>query len=114
MVYLGKAYDSGQGLGTRSKSWSEAVQWYTKAISSMEATDEEGNFDGTMDDPPYQLLARLAEMYRDGGNGITVDPALAADYFTQAADSAMTAMKGRLANKYYALAEEMNALIEDE
>ena len=114
MVYLGKAYDSGNGLGTRSISWTEAAHWYSRSVSSMEATDEEGNFDGTMDDPPYQLLGRLAEMYRDGGNGITVDPALAADYFTQAADSAMTAMKGRLANKYYALAEEMNALIEDE
>ena len=37
---------------------------------------------------------------------------LPADLFTKAADAAMTAMKGRLANKYYALAEEMNALAE--
>lgn len=35
-----------------------------------------------------------------------------AELFTSAADSAMAAMKGRLANKYYALAEEMNALID--
>lgn len=39
---------------------------------------------------------------------------LLADYFTSAADSAMAAMKGRLANKYYALAEEMNALIDED
>ena len=113
MVYLGKAYDTGLGLGTRSISWTKAIHWYTEAISSMEASDEEGNFDGTMDDPPYQLLGRSGEMYRDGGNGVTANPSLAADHFTRAADSAMTAMKGRLANKYYALAEEMNALIEE-
>lgn len=35
-----------------------------------------------------------------------------AEYFTNAADSAMAAMKGRIANKYYALAEEMNALLD--
>jgi hypothetical protein len=39
---------------------------------------------------------------------------LPADYFSNAADSAMVAMKGRLANKYYALAEEMSALIEED
>ena len=78
MVYLAKAYDSGIGLGTsRSVSWVEAVHWYTEAIEAVEGSDEEGNYDGTMDNPTYQLLGRLAEMYRDGGHGIQSDPSKA-------------------------------------
>lgn len=71
MIYLGKAYDSGKGLGTRSISWVEAVYWYNQALN--ETSDEEGNYDGTMDDPTYQLYGRLAEMYRDGGHGLEKD-----------------------------------------
>lgn len=74
MVYLGKAYDTGKGLGTRSPSWLEAVYWYTQAVETVESSDEEGNYDGTMDDPTYQLLARLAEMYRDGGPELEANP----------------------------------------
>lgn len=37
-----------------------------------------------------------------------------AEYYNKAAESAMAAMKGRLANKYYALAEEAAAEIEEE
>ncbi len=35
------------------------------------------------------------------------------ELYTEAADGAMAAMKGRLANKYYALAEEAWAQVED-
>ncbi|EFX89875.1 hypothetical protein DAPPUDRAFT_299989 [Daphnia pulex] len=114
IVYLAKAYDTGKGLGTRNVSWSESVYWYTEAVEAVKTSDEEGNYDGTMDDPTYQLLGRLGEMYRDGGHGLDKNPSKAADYFSNAADSAMAAMKGRLANKYYALAEEMSALVEED
>lgn len=77
MVYLGKAYDTGKGLGSRPISWTESVYWYTQAVEAVEASDEEGNYDGTMDDPTYQLLARLAEMYRDGGHGLESNPSKA-------------------------------------
>jgi len=99
MIILAKAYDTGEGLGTRLRSWVKAVNWYTYAIGT-DSADEDGHYDGTMDDPTYQLLARLAEMYRDGGYELQTDTAKAADLFTQAAESAMTAMKGRLATKY--------------
>lgn len=36
--------------------------------------DEEGNFDGTMDDPQYQLVARQALMYHSGGYCLEKDP----------------------------------------
>ena len=102
IIVLAKAYDSGEGLGSRSRSWVKAASWYTSAIGT-ESSDEDGHYDGTMDNPTYQLLARLAEMYRDGGYELQVDAAKAAELFTQAAESAMTAMKGRLANKYASL-----------
>ena len=114
MIFLAKAYDTGACLGSRAVSWPMSVHWYDSAVASIEASDEEGNFDGSMDDPPYQLLARLGEMYLAGGHGLEKSPSEAADLFNRAAESATVAMKGRLANKYYALAEEANALIEEE
>jgi elongation factor 2 kinase len=39
---------------------------------------------------------------------------ITAELYNQAAEGAMAAMKGRLANKYYALAEEAAAEIEEE
>ena len=99
MILLAKAYDTGEQLGTRLRSWPKAINWYTLAVS-MESGDEEGNYDGTMDDPTYQLLARKAEMYRHGEYELDADTAKAAELYTEAADAAMAAMKGRLANKY--------------
>jgi elongation factor 2 kinase len=51
-------------------------------------------------------MAKMAEMYSKGGYGLEKDPSTAGDYYTQAADEAMGSMKGKLANKYYMLAEE--------
>ena len=36
------------------------------------------------------------------------------DLYNEAAEGAIAAMKGRLANKYYCLAEEAYALVEEE
>ena len=38
---------------------------------------------------------------------------IAGEMYTNAADAAMAAMKGRMANKYYALAEEAWAQVEE-
>ena len=38
---------------------------------------------------------------------------IAGELYTEAAEAAMTAMKGKLANKYFALAEEAWALVEE-
>lgn len=81
MVYLARAYDTGKGLGTRSVCWEESLYWYTQSVEAVEASDEEGNYDGTMDDPTYQLLGRMAEMYRDGGHGVKRDPSKAGKHF---------------------------------
>lgn len=42
-----------------------------------------------------------------------IPPLPAGDLFTEAAEAAMAAMKGRLANKYYMKAEEAWALMEE-
>ena len=41
-----------------------------------------------------------------GGHGLEKDPSAAGDYFSQAGDAALAAMKGKMANKYYMQAEE--------
>jgi len=44
----------------------------------------------------------------------TVTWSISAEMYNNAAESAMESMKGRLANKYYALAEEASAQCEEE
>lgn len=36
--------------------------------------DEGGEFDGMQDEPRYLLLAREAEMFKEGGFSLTADP----------------------------------------
>ena len=76
----------------------------------METADEDGHYDGTMDNPCYELRARQAEMYRQGGFGIEVDFGRAAHLYAEAGEMAMVAMKGKLANRYYCLAEELDSV----
>jgi hypothetical protein len=59
----------------RSKSWEDAVHWYERALSKMkEEQDSGGDFDSTMEDPGYLLMARMAQMYLEGGNGLDKNP----------------------------------------
>ncbi|CAN7976489.1 unnamed protein product, partial [Ixodes persulcatus] len=106
MIALAKALDTGAGLGgQRERNWAEACLWYGLALSRTER-DDEGEYDGCMDDPDYLLLARQAELTLQGGHGLDRDPQAAGDLYQRAATAATMAMKGRLANKYYQLAEE--------
>ena len=57
-------------------------------------------------EPSYSLLARMAEMYKEACFGVEKNLQEAADLFNEAAELAMQYGKGRLANKYYACAEE--------
>ncbi|KAM9561634.1 uncharacterized protein ACWYII_024562 isoform 2-T2 [Salvelinus alpinus] len=114
MILVARAFDTGINLSPdRSQDWKEAVSWYDCALN-MTDYDEAGEFDGMQDEPPYLLLAREAEMYEEGGPGLDRDPQRAGDLFTQAADAAMEAMKGRLANQYYMKAEEAWGMMEEE
>ncbi|XP_032826051.1 eukaryotic elongation factor 2 kinase isoform X1 [Petromyzon marinus] len=113
MLFVARAYDTGTNLGRgRKQDWHEALRWYEAALNMTEY-DEGGEYDGTSDDPSYVLLARQAEIYMAGGHGVACDPQKSGDLFTSAAEAAMEAMKGRLANRYYELAEEAWAGVEE-
>ncbi|KAM3592230.1 uncharacterized protein V6R79_015066 [Siganus canaliculatus] len=113
MITVAKAFDTGINLPVdRKQNWEEAIHWYDTVLN-MTDYDEGGEFDGTQDEPRYMLLAREAEMYQEGGFDLTADPQRAGELFTEAAEAAMAAMKGRLANKYYMKAEEAWALMEE-
>uniref|UniRef100_A0A8C9XI43 Eukaryotic elongation factor 2 kinase n=1 Tax=Sander lucioperca TaxID=283035 RepID=A0A8C9XI43_SANLU len=113
MIVVARAFDTGFNLSAdRLQDWNEAIHWYDSVLT-MSDYDEGGEFDGTQDEPRYLLLARVAEMYQVGGYNLSADPQRAGDLFTEAAEAAMEAMKGRLANQYYMKAEEAWALMEE-
>ena len=96
---------------SRSRSWKEAAQWYDHAI--MVEVEEESGENPLLLDSNYQLYAKQAALYHSGGLGLEKDPQTAGDLYSCAGDEAMAAMKGKLANKYYALAEEAWAEVEE-
>ncbi|KAM9831705.1 eukaryotic elongation factor 2 kinase [Neosynchiropus ocellatus] len=113
MITVARAFDTGINLSAdRKQNWEEAIHWYDSVLN-MTDDDEGGEYDGMQDEPRYLLLAREAEMYQEGGCSLTADPQKAGDLFTEAAEAAMAAMKGRLANQYYMKAEEAWALVEE-
>ncbi|XP_069839888.1 eukaryotic elongation factor 2 kinase isoform X2 [Dendropsophus ebraccatus] len=113
MMHIARAYDTGINLGSdRLQDWQEALYWYNSALN-MTDYDEGGEYDGTQDEPKYLLLAREAEMLLTGGHNLEKDPQRSGDLYTEAAEAAMEAMKGRLANQYYQKAEEAWALMEE-
>uniref|UniRef100_A0A8C2TXR4 Eukaryotic elongation factor 2 kinase n=1 Tax=Coturnix japonica TaxID=93934 RepID=A0A8C2TXR4_COTJA len=114
MILVARAYDTGVNLGSDrySQDWKEALYWYNAALN-MTDYDEGGEYDGTQDEPRYLLLAREAEMLMTGGFHLDKDPQRSGDLYTEAAEAAMEAMKGRLANQYYQKAEEAWAMMEE-
>uniref|UniRef100_A0A8C0BH77 Eukaryotic elongation factor 2 kinase n=1 Tax=Buteo japonicus TaxID=224669 RepID=A0A8C0BH77_9AVES len=113
MILVARAYDTGVNLGSdRYCDWKEALYWYNAALN-MTDYDEGGEYDGTQDEPRYLLLAREAEMLMTGGFHLKKDPQRSGELYTEAAEAAMEAMKGRLANQYYQKAEEAWAMMEE-
>ena len=104
----------------RTQDYSEAVRWYQRALECT--TDSSSDDDGDSvfgsevapADPDHAILARMADMYRSGGYGLEKDPQRSGDLYTEAAEAAMNAMKGKLANKFYMLAEEAWAEVPEE
>ncbi|XP_036163694.1 eukaryotic elongation factor 2 kinase isoform X3 [Myotis myotis] len=113
MILVARAFDTGQNLSPdRSRDWPEALHWYSTALEKTDC-DEGGEYDGVHDEPRYTLLAREAEMLSVGGFRLQKDPQRSGDLYTQAAEAAMEALKGRLANQYYQKAEEAWAQMEE-
>jgi TPR repeat protein len=59
----------------------------------------------------YVILARIGEIYMQGGFGVDQYLEEAVNFFNEAADKAMQSGKGRLANKYFSLSEKAAALL---
>ncbi|CAF0889007.1 unnamed protein product [Brachionus calyciflorus] len=114
LIYVAKAFDTGIGLSkSREIDWSRATEYYRKLIggNSEEKLCDDGFYDISSDfDPVYTILARLGHIYLEGGYGVEKNPTEAAELFNEAAERAMQSGKGRLANKYYDLAEQANSL----
>jgi len=118
MVYVARAYDTGHNLvhPAEDRSISRALYWYEEIQDYDECAAEEGaEPEWGMSDPPYIILARQAEIrLMEDIQGMSKDPTKAGDLYNLAAESAMACMKGKLANKYYMLAEEAYSLLADE
>lgn len=105
-------------------SWTEAITWYQKAVNTANGTassdgttdeglDAEGRYDAAEDLlPVYRILARMAEMHTIGGFGLKKDYNVAGDLFNQAGELASSCRQGRLAAKYFELAEESYSKVE--
>ncbi|KAM3727102.1 Eukaryotic elongation factor 2 kinase [Dirofilaria immitis] len=108
VIFVAQAYETGCFLGPmKNPSWPKAVVWYEKALNflqSSETNENETPHEGVR--PRYELLERMAVMYKEGGYGLLQDLTKAYDLYTEAAISATEAMRGKLANKYYELAEQ--------
>ena len=55
-------------------SWEDAIHWYDEALNCMGELDEGGDYDSTMYDPPYLIMASMAGMYHKGGHGLDKMP----------------------------------------
>ena len=119
MVFVARALDTGDNLGDPArKSPRLALDWYEK-ICERDVEEGVGDTDGGFDDARYLILARMAEMYLGAGargceEGVLKrDAQRAAELYNEAAEAAMVAMKGKLANKYYMYAEEAWAQVDE-
>ncbi len=90
------------------------MEWYQKIVTNIDEDeklmDDMGYSDVShIDEPTYMILGRLAELYQQGGNGLERNLNDARDYYNEAAEKAMCYGKGRIANKYYMLAETVSS-----
>jgi hypothetical protein len=97
-----------------------SIQYYRQLLSENQSLwDHRPNAEeismsdlGTECEPDYIILGRVATMYLEGGNNIEKNPMESYELFNEAAEKAMQAGKGRLANTYFSKAEEASALID--
>ena len=85
MLYLAKAFDTGDNLGSRERDLSQAVRWYSQAVTAGVERS-------------YLVLARQAEIALTQSD--CYDPNRAGELYTEAADAAMEEMVGKLATRW--------------
>jgi len=103
MVFMAQAYEL--GINGANHNPDQALYWYESIIALDE--DEGGDTEEmSFKYPPYVMVAKSAELWYSGVLKQGRNPKKAGELFNQAAEIAMSSMKGKLANKYYTLAEE--------
>ncbi|GAX82885.1 hypothetical protein CEUSTIGMA_g10311.t1 [Chlamydomonas eustigma] len=60
----------------------------------------------------YEVLAKLGQLFMEGGEGLDCDYSQAAAYFNEAAEAAETALKPKLSMKYFELEAQAESMIE--
>lgn len=88
--------------------WPAACQWYAKYWDTNPPAREDFLFYGFDEScpPDYMISAGQADMYKEGGHGLEADLEKAAELYNEAADLAMSAMKGKIANQFFEKAAE--------
>ena len=103
MVFMAQAYEL--GINGANHNPDQALYWYESIIALDE--DEGGDTEEmSFKYPPYVMVAKSAELWYSGVLKQGRNPKKAGELFNQAAEIAMSSMKGKLANRYYTLAEE--------
>ena len=111
MVFMAQSHHL--GINGADPDPDKAAYWYDTVVAFDE---DEGALDTeemSLEDPPYILMAKLAELWLSGQLKQGRDAQKAGDLYNQAAEVAMNCMKGKLANKYYVMAEEAWGQVED-
>ncbi|CEF71496.1 Eukaryotic elongation factor 2 kinase [Strongyloides ratti] len=110
--FVAYSYETGLNLPNNKKiDWCKAMYWYEKALEYYVMDDydsSENNVnkkDMTFVCPQYEILAKMGQMLNEGGFGLERNGKEAYNLYTEAAECALEAMKGKLATKYYELAE---------
>ncbi|VDO62482.1 unnamed protein product [Haemonchus placei] len=104
MLFVAEAYETGRRMGANGQpSYPDAIKWYEKLVGFNDDNDEDSSEGAAL--PRYEVLAKIAQMYQEGGCGLAQDFERAYNLYTEAAEVAIEAMKGKLANKYYEQAE---------
>ncbi|EPB70270.1 hypothetical protein ANCCEY_10637 [Ancylostoma ceylanicum] len=101
MLFVAESFETGRRMGPNAQpSYPDAIKWYEKMVGFTDDDSGEG-----VVLPRYEVLAKMAELYQEGGCGLTQNFEIAYNLYTEAAEVAIEAMKGKLANKYYEQAE---------
>ncbi|PAV72425.1 hypothetical protein WR25_19379 [Diploscapter pachys] len=121
MLFVAEAYETGRSRGAGAQpNYAKAIDWYQKAVGFDDATasgiasppasaptsaSQVQMSLATAAKPRYEILAKMAELYKEGGCDLEQDYERAYNLYTEAAEMAIENMKGKLANKYYEEAE---------
>jgi len=88
MYSVAQYYEGAMSAPDVGVSWAEATVWYKRLINAHHLLEEEGGDEEELAVEMHRILAKVAEMYETGGNGLDANSARAASYYNQAAEEA--------------------------